>query len=72
MSNNMNQQNYATARSFSESPPLTENRSPTTWISAAETASLLHLSTRTVLNRAAAEKLPAIVPDDIPFTADGN
>jgi len=72
MSNNMNPQNHATNRNLSESPPHAEANTPVTWISAAETASLLHLTTRTVLNRAAAGKLPAIVPDDIPFTADGN
>ena len=72
MSNNVNHQNHATVRNLSESPPHAEVNAPVTWISAAETASLLHLTTRTVLNRAAAGKLSAIVPDDIPFTADGN
>ena len=31
----------------------------------------MHLSLRTVLNRAASGKLPAKIPDDIPFTYDG-
>lgn len=38
---------------------------------ASEAASILHLSLRTVLNRAASGKLPSKIPDDIPFTYDG-
>ena len=50
-----------------QSPP----GSPETWITAAEAASILHLKLKTVLNRASSGKLPAKIPDDIPFTYDG-
>ena len=52
-------------------PPQTPPNSPETWITAAETAATLHLSLRTVLNRAASGKLPARIPNDLPFTYDG-
>lgn len=44
---------------------------PETWITAAEAASILHLSLRTILNRASSGKLLARIPEDIPFTYDG-
>lgn len=72
MSNSINQQDHATVQHSSESLPRTENRAPVTWISTAETASLLHLSKTTVLNRAEAGKLPEIIPEDVPLTADGD
>lgn len=42
-----------------------------TWISAAETAQLLHLSLQTVLSRAVSGKLTAKVSEAAPFTCDG-
>lgn len=52
-------------------PPQAPPSSPETWITAAEAAAALHLSLRTVLGRAASGKLPAKIPNDIPFTYDG-
>ena len=52
-------------------PPQAPPSSPETWITAAEAAAALHLSLRTVLSRAASGKLPAKIPNDIPFTYDG-
>ena len=52
-------------------PPQAPPNSPETWITAAETAAVLHLSLRTVLNQAVSGKLPARIPDDLPFTYDG-
>ena len=52
-------------------PPQAPQSSPETWITAAEAAAALHLSLRTVLSRAASGKLPAKIPNDIPFTYDG-
>lgn len=52
--------------------PYTENVvANNTWISAAETSSILHISLSATLKRAKAEKLPAKISDDIPFTSDG-
>ena len=53
-------------------PPSQQTSASTeTWITAAEAASILHLTPRTVLNRAASGKLPARIPEDMPFTYDG-
>lgn len=52
-------------------PPQAPPNSPETWITAAETAAVLHLSLRTVLSRAASGKLPARIPDELTFTYDG-
>jgi len=52
---------------LSQAPPGEK----TTWINAAEAASVLHLSLRTVVNRAAAGKLDAKASEEIPFTSDG-
>lgn len=52
-------------------PPQAPPNSPETWITAAEAAATLHLSLRTVISRAASGKLPAKIPDDLPFTYDG-
>ena len=71
MSNKTVKQSHLSA-TRAQSPPTAEEKHPATWISAAETASLLHLSKTTVLNRAEAGKLPAIIPEDIPLTADGD
>jgi len=71
MPDDTHQQDHATVQHSSESPPRPEDDSPVTWISTAETASLLHLTSKTVLNRAEEGKLPVIIPEDIPLTADG-
>lgn len=42
-----------------------------TWITAAEAASILHLSLSAVLHRASLGKLPVKIPDNAPFTYDG-
>lgn len=60
MSNNLNHSKSGVSPSF-----------PETWITAAEAATILHLTLRTVLSRAASGKLPARIPDDMPFTHDG-
>ena len=54
-------------------PPLPQQleNAPETWITVSEAAAVLHLTLRTVLNRAASGKLPARIPDDMPFTYDG-
>ena len=52
-------------------PPFPENNLSVTWISSAETASLLHLTVRTVLERTASGKLPSKISEDSPFTIDG-
>lgn len=66
MSNNPN-----ISISGSPPPPRQPEVDSETWITASEAASILHLSLRTVLNRAASGKLPSKIPDDIPFTYDG-
>ena len=57
--------------SGSSPSPQQSQTAPEIWITAAEAASVLHLSLRTVLSRAASGKLPARIPDDMPFTYDG-
>lgn len=52
------------------SPQQLEN-APETWITASEAAAVLHLTLRTVLNRAASGRPPARIPEDMPFTYDG-
>ena len=42
-----------------------------TWITAAEAASILHLSLSAVLHRASLGKLPVKTPDNATFTYDG-
>ena len=42
-----------------------------TWITAAEAASILHLSLSAVLHRASLGKLPVKIPDSAPFTYNG-
>ena len=54
----------------SPSPQQLET-APETWITTSEVAAILHLTLRTVLSHAASGKLPAKIPDDIPFTYDG-
>lgn len=44
---------------------------PETWITAAQAASILHLSVQTVLSRAQKGHLQARIPDDLPLTQDG-
>ena len=52
-------------------PPSQQTAASTeTWITAAEAASILHLTLHTVLNRAASGKLPVRIPEDMPFTYD--
>lgn len=65
MSNNLNSSTGAPP-----SPRQLEN-APETWITASEAAAVLHLTLRTVLNRAASGRLPARIPADMPFTYDG-
>ncbi len=71
MSNYPHKQEMSTVQYSSKNPTIKDADHAVTWISAAETAFLLHLTTRTVLNRAASGKLPAKIPDDVPFTTDG-
>lgn len=49
--------------SGSSPSPQQSQTAPEIWITAAEAASVLHLSLRTVLSRAASGKLPARIPD---------
>ena len=69
MSNNPN-----ISISGSPPPPRQPEVDSETWITASEAASILHLSLRTVLNRAASGKLPSKIPDDkiLPETDAGS
>ena len=63
--------NLNTSASRASPSPHPLETAPETWNTAAEAASVLHLSLRTILNHPASGKLPAKIPDDIPFTYDG-